>query len=51
MSSGKSGGFRVLLVLCDETRWEWLPFFIYAKREREDVRPAELLRRLGEDIE
>lgn len=50
MSAGKSGGFRVLLGLCDEARWEWLPFFVYTKREREDVQRADMLRMLVEDM-
>lgn len=50
MKSGKSGGFRVLLVLCDESSWEWAPFFAYAKVDREDVPRAEVLALLKEEL-
>jgi hypothetical protein len=51
MNAGKSGGFRVLLVLCDEERWEWLPFAVYAKKDREDVPRAEILKMLLDELE
>jgi hypothetical protein len=51
MNAGKSGGFRALLVLCDEERWEWLPFFVYAKKDRDDVSRAELLKMLIDEAE
>ena len=50
MKSGKSGGFRVLLALCDEAKWEWQAVFVYAKVEREDVPRAELLRLIEDDL-
>jgi hypothetical protein len=43
MKSGKSAGFRALLVLRNEVTWEWCGLLIYAKVDAENVKPAEIL--------